>query len=146
MADSKKKVVDVDLLKGYHNDTVKPKIKAIATDVAQHTTDIAQHATDIAQNIADISQNATDIATLKGEGEGSINKMIDAAFDDFSTKVSDDAVVNTYKELIDYAAENGAEMVTLAGKVTANETAISNLQENAVEYGAVSDISDLNWD
>lgn len=71
---------------------------------------------------------ADTVDTLTGEGEGSISKMIDAAFNDFSTKVTDDGVVNSYKELIDWAAEHGAEATELAGGIAENKTAITGLK------------------
>ena len=70
------------------------------------------------------SQNATAIVTLNGEGEGSIKKSIDDAFNDFATKVSDDNVVNTYKELIDYAASHSAEFTELVGVVDSIKTTV----------------------
>lgn len=79
----------------------------------------------ISANTSAISANTEAIAVLNGTGEGSVDKKIDAAFNDFATKVSDDSVVNTYKELIDYAAEHGAEFTTLVGKVDTNTSSIS---------------------
>lgn len=69
--------------------------------------------------VAESGQNKAALETLGGEAAGSIKKAIDDAFNDFATKVSDDNVVNTYKELVDYAAANGAEVVTLVGQITA---------------------------
>lgn len=83
-----------------------------------------------------IKNNTDAIEVLNGAGEGSVAKKIDAAFNDFSTKVSDDGVVNTYKELIDYAASHGAEFTTLVGKVTDNTTAIETL--NGTGTGSVA--------
>lgn len=76
---------------------------------------------------ARVTANENAITTLNGEGEGSVKKAIDDAFNDFSTKVSDDSVVNTYKELIDYAAAHKGEAATMAGDIAKNKTAISNL-------------------
>lgn len=70
-----------------------------------------------------------DLDTLTGEGEGSIKKMIDDAFNDFATKVSDDGVVNSYKELIDWAATHGAEATKLTNGISENKTAIANLKK-----------------
>ena len=56
-------------------------------------------------------------------------KMIDDAFNDFSTKVSDDGVVNSYKELIDWAATHGAEATKLTKGISENKTAIANLKK-----------------
>lgn len=69
-----------------------------------------------------------DITTLKGTGEGSVKKQIDDAFNDFATKVSDDDVVNTYKELIDYAAAHKGEAATMAGDISKNAEAIKTLE------------------
>lgn len=93
---------------------------------------------------ARVTANEEDIATLNGEGEGSVKKAIDDAFNDFATKVSDDAVVNTYKELIDYAAENGSEVTTLVGKVSTLETTVGKAAEGEnPATGLVKDVADL---
>lgn len=77
----------------------------------------------------DAKAKQADLDTLTGEGEGSIKKMIDDAFNDFSTKVSDDGVVNSYKELIDWAATHGAEATKLTKGISENKTAIANLKK-----------------
>ena len=46
-----------------------------------------------------------------------VANAITTAFNDFASKVSNDGIVNTYKELIDYAATHGAEFTTLVGVV-----------------------------
>lgn len=76
----------------------------------------------------DAKAKQTDLDTLTGTGEGSIAKMIDDAFNDFATKVTDDGVVNSYKELIDWAAEHGAEATEMAAGISENKTAIANLK------------------
>lgn len=68
---------------------------------------------------ADIKKNADAIGVLNGSGVGSVDKKITDAFNDFATKVSDDGVVNSYKELIDWAATHGAEAATMVGEITA---------------------------
>lgn len=68
---------------------------------------------------ADIKKNADAIGVLNGSGVGSVDKKITDAFNDFATKVSDDGVVNSYKELIDWAATHGADAATMAGEITA---------------------------
>lgn len=73
--------------------------------------------------------NAAAITTLNGEGAGSVKKQIDDAFNDFATKVSDDNVVNTYKELVDYCATHSAEAAEMAGDIAKNATAISTLEK-----------------
>ncbi len=88
----------------------------------------------------DAKAKQADLDTLTGTGEGSISKMIDAAFNDFSTKVTDDGVVNSYKELIDYVAAHGPEAATMAAGISENKTAIANLKTlvGALPEGATS--------
>lgn len=75
-----------------------------------------------------ISSAESAITTLNGEGLGSVKKQIDDAFNDFATKISDDNVVNTYKELIDYCSTHSAEAAEMAGDIAVNERAISTLE------------------
>lgn len=66
--------------------------------------------------------------TLTGDGEGSISKMIDKAINKFATDVTDDNVVNSYKELIDWVAKHGPEATKMAGGISENKTAIADLK------------------
>lgn len=79
------------------------------------------------------------ISTLTGNSsvEGSIDKKIADAFNDFATKVSDDKIVNTYKELIDYAASHGSDFTELVGEVGKNTNAIATLNGDANTVGSV---------
>jgi hypothetical protein len=81
-----------------------------------------------------------DLDVLTGDGAGSIKKMIDDAFNDFSTKVSDDGVVNSYKELIDWVATHGAEATEMAAGIAENKTAVANLKKyvGTLPEGAVA--------
>ena len=113
-------------------DKVKAKGYAVAADLGTLASKDEVAKSDLASALSDeisaatsgVSANASAISTLNGTGAGSVAKAIDDAFDDFSTKVSDDGVVNTYKELIDYAASHSAEFTELVGEVTANKNAI----------------------
>ena len=78
--------------------------------------------------ILDAKAKQADLDTLTGTGEGSISKMIDAAINKFATDVTDDDVVNSYKELIDWVATHGPEATQMAGDISANKTAIANLK------------------
>lgn len=91
----------------------------------------------------DITALQSAIDLLNGDAEGSVNAKITAAFNDFSTKVSDDNVVNSYKELIDWAASHGSEAAEMAGAITALQAAVGKPAdgENAATglYKAVAD-------
>lgn len=113
-----------------------PEDKTVVQMIADAKTEATYDDTDVK---ASIKTNADAIAILNGNTsvDGSVDKKINDAFNDFATKVSDDNVVNTYKELVDYAAKNGGDMATLTGKVTANEGAIATLNGDENTAGSV---------
>lgn len=76
-----------------------------------------------------INSNTTAIETLNGTGDGSVKKTVDDAINKFATDITDDAVVNSYKELIDWVAEHGAEAAEMAAAIEANKTSISDLEK-----------------
>lgn len=78
--------------------------------------------------VAGLTTKVNDLDTLTGDGEGSISKMIDAAINKFATDVTDDNVVNSYKELIDWVAKHGPEATKMAGGISENKTAIADLK------------------
>lgn len=77
---------------------------------------------------SDLTTLSGRVDTLEGEGEGSVKKAIDDAINKFATDVTDDAVVNSYKELIDWVAEHGSDAAEMAADIQANATAISELE------------------
>lgn len=103
--------------KGY---AVEADLGALAKKSEVAKADLAAALAKIIDDVvAESAGNKTAIETLNGTAAGSIKKQIDDAFNDFATKVSDDSVVNTYKELIDYAAAHGTEYTALIGEVSA---------------------------
>ena len=49
--------------------------------------------------------------------DSSVDAKIDAKINEFASKISDDGVVNTLKELVDYVAENGPEVADMAADI-----------------------------
>ena len=86
-----------------------------------------------------VTTNENNIATLNGNSsvEGSVDKKIADAINEFATQMSDDDTVNTYKELINYAATHGSEFTELVGEVDANTKAIATLNGDAATAGSV---------
>lgn len=80
------------------------------------------------------SKNATAIEILNGDGNGSVKQSIDNAFNEFAANVTNDDVVNTYKELIDYAAKHGPEFTELVGKVDSIDTHVGEIETNLSNY------------
>lgn len=103
---------------------------ATATTVTAYIDEAVENGQyDDTQVKADIKANADAIAVLNDADtvDGSVAKTVKDAIDDFATKISDDGTINTFKELIDYAASHTAEFSELSGEVQANKTAIETL-------------------
>lgn len=66
-----------------------------------------------------VQENTDALVVLNGTGEGSVIKLVSDAINEFATKISDDGTVNTFKELVDYAAEHGADFGNLIVEVNA---------------------------
>lgn len=60
------------------------------------------------------------VSTLNGDAtvEGSVKKIVADEINTFATEISDDGVVNSYKELIDYVVVHGGEAATMAGNIS----------------------------
>ena len=74
-----------------------------------------------------ITANEEAIAILNGTEEGSVVKTVDEAINKFATELSDDGVVNTFKELVDYAAAHTSEIGEIVRDVEQNTTDIGAL-------------------
>lgn len=116
--------------------TANGKISVNEVDVPIHGLAALAYKSEVAESdlaaalkaIIDAKAKQSDLDALKGDGEGSISKMIDTAINKFATDVTDDNVVNSYKELIDWVATHGPEATQMAGNISANKTAIANLK------------------
>ena len=64
-----------------------------------------------------VEENAQALQVLLGDGTGSVLQMVDEAINRFATQLSDDNTVNTFKELVDYAAEHQSDVAALIVKV-----------------------------
>ena len=92
------------------------------------------------------------VETLNGTGEGSVKATVDAAINKFATDVTDDKVVNSFKELVDWAAEHGGEAAEMAEAIGANAEAIATLEaashthankETVLDNLTVQDMNDI---
>ena len=98
------------------------------------STDKTQLQDDISKVSEKATANASAIEVLNGEGDGSVKQSIDNAFNEFATNVTNDDVVNTYKELIDYAAKHGPEFTELVGKVDTINTHVGEVETDLSSY------------
>lgn len=81
----------------------------------------------------DIKANKEAIDVLNGSGAGSVQKTVDDAINKFATDVSDDGVVNSYKELIDWVATHGGEAAEMAAAIDTLEAILDGIGD--VEAG-----------
>lgn len=123
------KIVDILIATGSTNGTISVQgtdvpIKGLAAlaykaNISADELDAALKAViDAKAESSEVSVLSGKIDTLNGTGSGSVSKAITDAFNDFATKVSDDGVVNSYKELIDWAATHGGEATQMAAAIT----------------------------
>lgn len=101
--------------------------EALAADIKEISDDYLK-AADKTELEGKITANTNALATLNGDGDGSVKKAIDDAINKFATDVTNDDVVNSYKELINWAAEHGGEAAEMVEAIEANETAIGELE------------------
>lgn len=130
------KIVDILIATGTANGSIKVNnvdvaVKGLAA--LAYKANVSQSDLDSALNtlVSNASTNATTalskIDTLNGTGVGSVKKAIDTAFNEFSTKVTDDGVVNSYKELIDWAAAHGGDAANMASAINSLEGLLAGI-------------------
>lgn len=153
------KIVDILIATGATNGTISVQgtdvpIKGLAAlaykaNISADELDAALKAViDAKAESSEVSVLSGKIDTLNGTGSGSVSKAITDAFNDFATKVSDDGVVNSYKELIDWAAEHGGEAAQMTAAITNIENLLTGIggegDPATVKAAIAAAINDLN--
>ena len=138
----------VETLKNGQVNTNKTDIAAINTKigtipdgktVAQAIEDAKTDATYDDTAVKGLIKNNKDAIDVLNGGDtvnGSVAKSVKDAINDFSTKISEDGTVNTFKELVDYVAAHGSEYTDAIADIAANTSAIKTL--NGTGAGSVS--------
>ncbi|TGY79009.1 hypothetical protein [Lepagella muris] len=132
------KIVDLLIATGATNGTLSVQgtdipIKGLAAlaykaNITANELDAALKAViDAKAESSEVATLSGKIDTLNGTGAGSVSKAITDAFNDFATKVTDDGVVNSYKELIDWAAEHGSDATEMAASITNIENILDGI-------------------
>ena len=107
--------------------------------VAQAIEDAKVAATYDDKEVRGLIKNNKDAIDVLNSGdtiEGSVAKSVKDAINDFSTKISEDGTVNTFKELVDYVAAHGSEYTDAIADIAVNKSAIDTL--NGTGTGSVS--------
>lgn len=153
------KIVDILIATGSTNGTISVQgtdvpIRGLAAlaykaNVSADELDAALKAViDAKAESSEVSTLSGKIDTLNGTGSGSVSKAITDAFNDFATKVSDDGVVNSYKELIDWAAKHGGEAAQMTAAITNIENLLTGIggegDPATVKAAIAAAINDLN--
>ncbi|MBD5306632.1 MAG: hypothetical protein HDS14_03260 [Bacteroides sp.] len=153
------KIVDILIATGSANGTVSVQgvdvpIKGLAAlaykaNVSADELDAALKAIiDAKAESSTVANLSGKIDIINGSGTGSISKAITDAFNDFATKVSDDGVINSYKELIDWAAEHGGEAAEMTAAISNIESLLTGIggegNPATVKAAIAAAISDLN--
>lgn len=153
------KIVDILIATGSTNGTISVQgtdvpIKGLAAlaykaNISADELDAALKAViDAKAESSEVSVLSGKIDTLNGTGSGSVSKAITDAFNDFATKVSDDGVVNSYKELIDWTAEHGGEAAQMTAAITNIENLLTGIggegDPATVKAAIAAAINDLN--
>ena len=132
------KMVDILIASGTTNGTISVNNADVAVKglaALAYKAQVSQSDLDSALNAviaAKAEQSAVtslqgEITTLKGSGEGSVKKAIDDAINQFATNVSDDDVVNSFKESVDWAAEHGSEAAEMSAGIQENKNAVQEI-------------------
>ncbi len=113
------------------------------TDAASKLTEAKEY-TDALAN-GQVKTNTEAIATLNGDNTvaGSVDKKITDAINDFSTKVTDNGTIDTFKELVDYVGTHGGEAAEMASAIDALETKVG---EKSVQVQILEAITAANLD
>lgn len=147
------KMVDILIASGTANGTISVNNADVAVKglaALAYKAQVSQADLDSALNAviaAKAEQSAVtslqgEVTTLKGSGEGSIKKAIDDAINEFATNVTDDDVVNSFKELVDWAAEHGSEAAEMSAGIQNIKALIGTLPEEAVADNVVDYIAE----
>lgn len=100
-----------------------------ATDTQEIIHNGLAYSGKIPQELLDqVKANSDKLELLTKDGEGSVQNQINDAINDFAQKISDDGTVNTFKELVDYAAENGEELDALLMELEEVKESNQNLE------------------
>lgn len=81
---------------------------------------------------ARVKANEDALLVLNGADtvDGSVANQVNAAINKFASDVTNNETIDTFKELVDYAASHNSEYATLAGTVQSNTTALKVLNGN----------------
>lgn len=114
------------------------KTEAVAA-AKTYTDEKVQEINAAAGNLeARVKANEDAIDVLNGEGDGSVSKAVSDGINTWAQQVTNNQTIDTFKELVDYAATHSGEYGVLAGSVQSNTNAINVLKGDENTAGSVA--------
>lgn len=79
-----------------------------------------------AENDPKVTANTNAIATLNGDStvEGSVDKKVADAINEFATQITDDGTINTFKEVLNYISTHGGEASDMMAAIDTLESLV----------------------
>lgn len=109
------------------------ELGTLKTTVNQNGSAIVQLNTNYTNLSGRVDTVESELTTLKSTG---IQEIVDTAINNFATTVTDNDTIDTFKELVDFAATH-KDIATTITNVTANSSAISTLNGDVNTQGSV---------
>ena len=102
-----------------------PKVEANTEAIEAIEADYLKKA-DKDELAANIKANTDAIEVLNGDTtvEGSVDKKVADAINEFATQISDNGTIDTFKELVNYVSTHGGEAAEMASAIDALETLV----------------------
>lgn len=81
-----------------------------------------------AENDPKVTANTSAIATLNGDStvEGSVDKKVADAINEFATQITDDGTINTFKEVLNYISTHGGEAADMMAAIDVLEELVGS--------------------
>lgn len=118
---------DITTVIGYVNKKAEETLNAASGGSSESAASVlAALNTYKTENNAKVQANTDAIEILNGDTtvEGSVDKKVADAINEFATQISDDGTINTYKEILNYISAHGGEANEMMAAIDALETLV----------------------
>lgn len=146
---------DITTVIGYVNKKAEETLAAASGGSSESAASVlAALNTYKAENNAKVQANTDAIGVLNGDTtvEGSVDKKVADAINEFATQISDDGTINTYKEILNYISTHGGEAnammaaidqleLLVGDKAVATQIADAIAAENLAQYATDEELA-----
>lgn len=120
---------DATTIIGYINEKAEETLNSASGGSSESAASVlATLNTYKAENNPKVQANTDAITVLNGNTtvEGSVDKKVADAINEFATQISDDGTINTYKEILNYISTHGGEANEMMAAIDALETLVGD--------------------